>query len=96
MAVDKTGSHVGPQNKTGHPAHSYTQLMQVPVLCARGIEIGSKTCGIVFLGLRSDIVDITLSSRERLVCSLKYQVCCVNFVCEIFDGVVVLEKETCV
>ena len=32
-----TGSCVGPQNKIGHPAHRYRQLMQVPVLIARGI-----------------------------------------------------------
>ena len=32
-----TGSCVGPQNKLGHPAHRYRQLMQVPLLSARGI-----------------------------------------------------------
>ena len=36
-AVSNTGSCVGPQNKIGHLAHRYRQLMQVPVLSARGI-----------------------------------------------------------
>ena len=35
--VANTGSCVGPQRKVGHPAHRYKQLMQVPVLNARGI-----------------------------------------------------------
>ena len=48
---------MGPQNKRGDLAHRYRQLMQVAVLSARGILIGSKTCGIVFVGLRSEIVD---------------------------------------
>ena len=51
--------------------------MQVPVLSVRGIGIGSKTCVIVFLGLRSKIVDVILPFRERLMCSMKYEVCCV-------------------
>ena len=37
LAVPDTSSCVGPQNKTGHPAHRYRQLMQVPVLSACGI-----------------------------------------------------------
>ena len=37
---------VGLQNKIGHPAHRYRQLMQIPVLSARGIQTGSKTCVI--------------------------------------------------
>ena len=37
LAVADNGSCVGPQNKTGHPTHCYRQLMQVPVLSARGI-----------------------------------------------------------
>ena len=37
LVLANTGSCVGPQNKTGHPAHRYRQLMQVPVLSARGI-----------------------------------------------------------
>ena len=35
--VASTDSCVGPQNKFGHPAQRYRQLMQVPVLSARGI-----------------------------------------------------------
>ena len=37
LAVAKTGSCVGPPNKIDGPAHRYRQLMQVPVLSARGI-----------------------------------------------------------
>ena len=58
LAVANTGSYVGPQNKIGLPAHRDRQLMQVPVLSACGIQIGFKTRAIVFLGLRSEIVDI--------------------------------------
>ena len=57
---------MGPQNRKGHPAHRYRQLMQVPVLSARGIYIGSRTCVIVFLGLQSRIVDFI-----RIVVSVK-------------------------
>ena len=56
LDVANTGSSVGLLNMIGHPAHCYRQLMQVPVLRARGIQIGSKTCVIVFLGLCSEIV----------------------------------------
>ena len=52
------GSCVGLQNKTERLAHRYRQLMQVPVLNLHEIKIGSKTCDTVFLGLRSEIVDI--------------------------------------
>ena len=51
------GSCVGLQNKMGHSAQSYRQLMQVPALSARGRQRGSKTCFIVFLRLCSEIVD---------------------------------------
>ena len=37
LAVANTGSCVGPHNKIGHPARRYRQLMQVPVLSARGM-----------------------------------------------------------
>ena len=36
LAVANTGSCVGQQNKVDYPAHRYGQLMQVPVLSARG------------------------------------------------------------
>ena len=32
LCVANTGSCVGPLNKIGHPAHCYSQLMQVPLL----------------------------------------------------------------
>ena len=53
LAVANTGSSVGTQNKIGHPAHCYGLLMQVPVLTARGIQLDSKTCVTVLLGLHS-------------------------------------------
>ena len=37
LAVANTSSCVGWQNKVGHPAYRYRQLMQIPVLSARGI-----------------------------------------------------------
>ena len=58
LDMASTGSSVGPQNKTGHPANCYRQLMQVPMFRSCGIKIGSKTCVIVSLGLHSEIVDI--------------------------------------
>ena len=58
LAVANTGCCVGLQNEIGYPAHRYRQLMQVPVLSARGILIGSETCIIDFWGLRSEMVDI--------------------------------------
>ena len=44
LAVANTGSCVGLQNKIGLPANCHRQLMKVPVLSARGIVVGSKTC----------------------------------------------------
>ena len=52
LAVANTGSSVGPKNKTGHPAHQYSQLRQVHVLDKNRL---SQTCVIVFLGLHSKI-----------------------------------------
>ena len=57
LAVANTSSCVGPQNKIGHSAHCYKQLMQVPGLSVRGIQIGSKACAIVSVGLCSEMVD---------------------------------------
>ena len=45
LAVANAGSYVGPQ-KTGHPTRRHGRLMQVAVLSAHGIQIGSKTCVI--------------------------------------------------
>ena len=58
LAVASTDSCVGPQNEIGHPAHCYRHLMQVSMLSACRIWIGSKKCIIVFLGPCSEIVDI--------------------------------------
>ena len=74
LAVANAGSCVGPQNKIGHPAHRYKQLMQVPVLSV----CSSQTC--VFVGVSSKVVDIILSFREKLMCFMKYEMCCVELV----------------
>ena len=39
LVVAKAGCCVGPNGITGHPAHRYRQLMQVPLLEARGTRI---------------------------------------------------------
>ena len=57
LAVPITGSCVGPQTKVGHPAHRYRRLMYVPLLNANSFK---NICYCFFLGLRSEIVDITL------------------------------------
>ena len=79
LAVANTGSCVGPQNEIGHPAH-HRQLIEVPLLSARGIWIGSKICVVVSLGLHFKIVSIILTFRKRLMCSIQYEMCCVVFV----------------
>ena len=48
------------------------------MLSVPGIWICSKYV-TVFLGLHSEIVDIIWSFQERLMCSVKYEVCCVGF-----------------
>ena len=55
-----TQAAVWARRMKGQPAHRYRQLMQVPVLSSRGMEIVFKTCFVVFcflLGLRYEIVD---------------------------------------
>ena len=37
LAVANTSSCEGPQSKISHPAHHYSELMQVPMLSARRI-----------------------------------------------------------
>ena len=57
--------------KTSHPAKRYRHVVQVPVLSARGIWIGSKTCVTVFLGSCSEIVDTVLSVvLEKETCGI--------------------------
>ena len=53
LAVANTGSSVSPQNKIGHNC-----WMQVPVLSALGVYRAFNIYVIVFLGLRSEMVDI--------------------------------------
>ena len=81
LAVVNNGSCVGPQNKIGHPAGRYKQLMQVPMLSASGILINPEIRVIVFQSLHFEILNkIIFTFRERLVRSVKYEVCCVVLV----------------
>ena len=58
LAVANTSSCVGPQNKIQVNLLIVTDnCCRCLVLSSRGILIGSKTCVIVFLVLRSEIVD---------------------------------------
>ena len=45
LSVAKTGSCVGPQNKIGHPARRYTQLIQVSMLAFHGISLHTIDSG---------------------------------------------------
>ena len=67
LVVASTGSCVGPQNKIGRNAHLYKQFMQIPVLSAREMYTGSKTFYCFFVGLCSEIVDMSCGLRRRLV-----------------------------
>ena len=51
---------------------------------------------LFFLGWQFEIVDVILIFRERGVCSVKYEVCCVVlrwFLCEIFVREMWFEKK---
>ena len=77
--VANTGFDVGPQDKIGRPARHNRQLMPLPVLSARWIWlISSKTCVIVSACWHFDTADILLTFWERLVCFMKFEVCCVG------------------
>ena len=84
LAVANTSSCVGPQNKIGHPSRYSTSLMQVLVSSAHGIETGSKTSVIVFLGWHFKIVSMALTFQETLVCSINMRCDGLHrFLCEI-------------
>ena len=72
LAVANASFCVHLQNKIGHHALHYTQLIQV--LFLQNIK-GSKTSVIMFLGRHFEIVSIILILRERLVYFMKYYVC---------------------
>ena len=67
LAVAYAGFGVGLQNKIGHPAHCYRQLMQVPVLSARGLHICAETFVLVFSGFafRNCGYDLSCGLRKR-------------------------------
>ena len=71
---------MGSQNKIRQPARRSRLLMQVSVLSARGIQMGSKTGVVVFPGWHFKMESVVLTFREKLVCSIKYEVCCVVLV----------------
>ena len=76
LAMTNIGSCVGPQNKISHPACHSRWLMQVFVLSSRGIWNSLQNiCPIVFPGWHFEIVNMGLTFRGRLVCSVKYEVC---------------------
>ena len=54
--------------------------MQIPVLSARGIGTGSKTCVMVFPGWHFEVVSMVLTFRQKMVCSINYEVFCVVLV----------------
>ena len=58
LAVDNTGSCVGLQDIIGHPARRSRQLMQVPVLSARGIIGPKHTLLLFFLCWHFEIADV--------------------------------------
>ena len=48
LVLVNTVSHIGLKNKIGHPALCYSLLVQILVLHASGICVGSETCEIVY------------------------------------------------
>ena len=82
------------QTKIGQTARRYRRLMQVLVLSARGIEIGSKTCVLVFPGWHFEIVSTVLIFRDSLVCFIKYSMlCCIDFFVKCFNIELVFNKK---
>ena len=80
LVVAKTGFCVVTQNKVGHPAHLYRQLIEVPMLSACGIQT-------VFLGWHFEIVNIIFWLSERnwfIPWNVKCVVSC-WFLCGIFN-----------
>ena len=66
FAVANTCSCVGPQNKIVHLVYRYRQLMQVPVLSARRIQIGSKTFYFIsWFGFRKCGYSLSCGLRKR-------------------------------
>ena len=52
IAVAMAGSCVSPQNKISHPAFCHRQLIQVPMLCAHGIEISFQNVSLCIIIVR--------------------------------------------
>ena len=52
--------------------------------CPRN-KIGTKMCVIVFPSWHIEIASMVFIFRERLVCSIKYEVCCVAFFVKYFN-----------
>ena len=55
--------------------------------------MGSKTGVFASLDLRFQIVSIMLTLRERLVCSVKWEVCCMDVFAKHFTSCLKAEKK---
>ena len=55
LVLVNTVSHIGLKNKIDQPAIHYNLLMQILVLHARAICVGSETCEIVYCDSESDV-----------------------------------------
>ena len=60
LVVAKTGSYVDAQDETGHPAGR-----RFPCRVLAEYLIDSKTCVIAFLGLCTEIVNLTCGFTKR-------------------------------
>ena len=70
LAVVSTGSCVSLQNEIGYPVHHHRYLMQVPMLGARYVWIGSKTC--CFLQQAEQLDQVGMASVTRISHFLMY------------------------
>ena len=85
LTLANTSSSVGLQNRIGHPAHRHRRLMQVPVLSARGIEMGSKTCAVVHHSNGIQTAPVALGGSQNM--------CCINSYAKQLNTVVVAKKK---
>ena len=85
LVVTSTFSCVGPQNKTGQPAHRYTKLIDAGsrVECPRNINRLQDIVFLFLLSLRSEIVHIICLFQKDVF----YEILCVLcfFVYKLFD-----------
>ena len=93
-------SCVGPQDKVGHPVPHHRRMMQVPVLNAHGIWIGSITCVDVHYSRKILVVyriHRFLSEGNELCAGLYYRlkiVCWINVCVKYFEIVKKQQQQT--